>query len=415
MLPSAVTGPTGSTIASPFPAEEYDARLRRVREAMDEGGVAMLLVASPENVYYLLGLDHLGYFAFTLLILPREGQPMLVARAMERPTVELQSPQSLHLPYDDREDPADTVIGALRRLGPIEGRVGVERSTMYFPVDVWERVRGGLADLRWVDASELVAGVSMVKSPRELDHVRRAAAASDRALRTGLATADEGVTEREVAAAVYAELITAGTGAPGVPPLVRSTPNLKLEHVTWSDRSLGHGDSLFLELSASVNRYHAPLSRVAYVGEPPAGLHEVADHALAGWHAVRAALRPGATADDVYEAWQRAVDAALGHSRYRRHHCGYMTGIGFPPSWWGGSTPVALRAGNHLELREGMLFHAFSWILGQGPVDYAISDTMVVTAGGCEVLTSTIRQPTITGAHAHGLDRADGDGCASPS
>ncbi len=90
------------------------------------------------------------------------------------------------------------------------------------------------------------------------------------------------------------------------------------------------------------------------------------------------------------------MDAALGHSRYRRHHCGYATGIGFAPSWTGaGSPPVGLRPGQDLVLREGMVFHVFSWILGQGPVDYGVSDTALVTADGCELLTTTAREPII--------------------
>jgi Xaa-Pro dipeptidase len=376
-----------------FPGEEYDVRLEALREAMEERRLTALLLASPEDIYYLLGVNHLGYFAVTLLVLPIDGPPLLVARAMEAPTVKVQAPQSVHAAYEDGEHPADAAIAALRRAGAASGRVGVDRSTMYLPLEVWERIRTGLPEAHWTDASELLTLRRMVKSPREIAHVRRAAAISDRALQAGLDAAGPGITEREVAASIYGELIRAGSEYPGVPPLVRSTPTLQLEHVTWSDRPLEPGDALFLELSASVARYHAPLSRIAHVGEAPTGLHDVAGHALAALDAVRGALRPGARAGQVYDAWQRTVDARLGHSRYRRHHCGYITGIGFPPSWTGPGTPIGLRAGNDLNLREGMVFHVFSWILGQGPADYGVSDTALLTADGCELLTTTAREP----------------------
>ena len=376
-----------------FPAQEHDARVGAVREAMRARGLEALLVSSPEDVYYLLGLNHLGYFAVTLLVLPLEGAPVLVSRAMEHATVRLQAPQCVHVAYEDAQDPAGAAISALRGTGA--GRVGVDRSTMYLPVAVWEGIRDDGADVRWADASDLVASVRMVKSPREIAHVRRAAAISDRALQAGLAVAGEGVSEREVAAAIHAELVGAGSDTPGVPPMVRSTPTLQLEHVSWSDRRLARGDALFVELSASVARYHAPTSRIAHVGEAPAGLELVAGHALAALDALRGSLRPGARAGDVYDAWQAAIDAALGHSRYRRHHCGYIIGIGFPPSWTGSGTPVGLRPGQEFLVREGMVFHVFSWILGQGPADYGVSDTALVTADGCELLTTTERQPII--------------------
>jgi Xaa-Pro dipeptidase len=392
-----VTLPAG-TLAGPgvtFSAEEHDARLDAAREAMDERGLTALLLASPEDLYYLLGLNHLGYFAVTLLVLPLDGPPALVSRTMESPTVQVQSPRSVQVSYEDGEDPAGATIAALRQAGAGGGHVGLERSSMYLPLDVWERIRGGLPDVRWSDASDLVARSRMVKSPREIAYVRRAAKISDQALRAGLARAGEGVTEREVAAAIYAELIRAGSESPGVPPMVRSSPTLKLEHVTWSDRPLERGDALFVELSASVARYHAPMSRIVHVGEEPAGLGQMAAVSLTAFDAMRGALSPGARAGDVYEAWQGAVDAGLGHSRYRRHHCGYITGIGFAPSWTGSGTPMGLRPGIDLIVREGMVFHVFSWILGQGTADYGVSDTAVMTADGCELLTTTTREPII--------------------
>ena len=53
-----------------FTAAEFAERLHRTRREMAARGLAALLVVSPENVYYLAGLNHLGYFAFTLLVVP---------------------------------------------------------------------------------------------------------------------------------------------------------------------------------------------------------------------------------------------------------------------------------------------------------------------------------------------------------
>ena len=38
---------------------------------------------------------------------------------------------------------------------------------------------------------------------------------------------------------------------------------------------------------------------------------------------------------------------------YRRHHCGYLVGIGFPPSWTGGNKVTGLRHDSDLEIKEG--------------------------------------------------------------
>jgi Xaa-Pro dipeptidase len=178
--------------------------------------------------------------------------------------------------------------------------------------------------------------------------------------------------------------------------MIRGRDILLQEHVIGPrDRVLTAGDALFMELSGSVAHYHAPASRMVYVREVPAGTEQAAKIASDGLEAVRAALRPGAVAGEVYAAWQRVIDEGLGHSRYRRHHCGYLVGIGFAPSWVGGSTVVGLRDGADLVIREGMVFHVLSWILDQRPADYILSDTVLVTASGGELLTTTPREPTV--------------------
>ena len=42
-----------------------------------------------------------------------------------------------------------------------------------------------------------------------------------------------------------------------------------------------------------------------------------------------------------------------------------------------------------------MTFHAFSWLLGQEPADFVLSDTVLVTDAGGEALTSVSRRPIV--------------------
>ena len=105
--------------------------------------------------------------------------------------------------------------------------------------------------------------------------------------------------------------------------------------------------------------------------------------------AIVEAIKPNAAAGEVYAAWERvARDAGLGD--YHRHHCGYLVGIGFPPSWTGGSMVTSLAPKSPRKLQAGMVFHAHSWFTGTGRGDdfsYFISNTVMLTDTGCEVLT----------------------------
>lgn len=378
------------------PDEEYERRWANVRKAVADRGFDALLVVSPENVYYLTGLQHQGYFAFTSLVIPAQRDPLLVTRSMERRAVVEHGYNVEHLGFEDHETPVDGMVRALEAAGLSRSpRVGVEKQSMFFPPAVWDELRAGLPDVGWEDGSGIVDEIRAVKSAWELQRVRRAAAISDRAVRAGIEAAGVGVNEKEVAAAVYRSLVLGGSEYPGFAPLVRSTDHLGHEHETWHDRVLAAGDGVLIELSASVDRYHAPLTRLVHVGWGSPGLDTAAETAIAGLEASAAAIQPGVRTGDVYEAWQSTIDRGLGHERYRRHHCGYSVGIGFPPSWVGGSSVVGIRQGGELVVQEGMVFHLLSWLLGVGSADYAVSDTVVVTATGCEFLTSTRREPLI--------------------
>ena len=102
---------------NPFSAEELAGRLRRVRAGMEARGLDAAVIAAPENVFYLTGLDHWGYFAPHLLIVPRDGEPTLVTRAMERVTIERQVSAAAFAGHSDSETAADMAGAGARRAG----------------------------------------------------------------------------------------------------------------------------------------------------------------------------------------------------------------------------------------------------------------------------------------------------------
>ena len=129
------------------------------------------------------------------------------------------------------------------------------------------------------------------------------------------------------------------------------------------------------------------MGRLIYVGQAPDGAQESAKMAIEGMAALCDALKPGSRAGEVYAAWH-AVATAHGLQHYHRHHCGYLVSIGFPPSWTGGSRVTGLAPTSQLELKVGMTFHAHSWFTNTDCVDYFISNTVLLTEDGAEVLTS---------------------------
>jgi len=350
------------------------------------------LISAPENIYYLIGLDHQGFFAYHLLIVPRQGELVLITRAMERVTVENQVRLARFVGYADGADPVAITCSTLEQMKLAAARLGLEKDSLFLPPRIAEDIVAWLPAAHWSDVSNIVDEIRWIKTDRELVYMQQAATVSDAMMQAAIDTARAGVSEQQVAAEVHRAMILAGGEYPGFGPFIRSTPRLGEEHTTWNNRVLQHGDALFIELAGCVRRYHAPMGRLIFIGQAPQGTQEIEALCLAAFNSTVEAIKPGVQARDVYAAWQRCVDEA-GLAHYRRHHCGYLVGIGFPPSWVGGSMVVGLRHDSDLKLEVGMTFHLLSWLMGTGrPGNYFISNTVALTQNGCRVLTIAPQQ-----------------------
>ncbi|MES1945649.1 Xaa-Pro aminopeptidase [Salinisphaera sp. PC39] len=411
----------------PFSDAEFRERRDRVRAALSERGLDAILITSPENIYYLVGLDHMGYFAYQMLVLPAKGEPVLITRAMEHAVVRDQVPGIHHVGYPDGSAADRAPAGGpppakgaetlepwpapgraavdeappsvrctcdvVSELGLAEGVLGMEKSGSFFPAALAEGIQAGLPGAVFHEASGLVDGFRIRQSPAELACTREAARVSDAMMLTAIASAGLGVHKRDVMGATYNEMCRRGGTYPGFVPLVRATTTLDHEHGTWQDYVLGDGDLLFLEMAGCVRRYHAPMGRLVFLGDAPDEAVRANDICREAAHAAADTIRPEVQAGDVYAAWQGVLDR---HGvDYRRHHCGYSVGIGYPPSWSGSGVPVGLRAGSEMRLEAGMVFHLMSWLLRSPLGDAFLSDTVVVTEDGCEFLTTVPADLTV--------------------
>ncbi len=372
---------------SVFPEQELEQRLRNVRSLMAEQDLDGLVITVPENIYYLTALDHWGFFACHLLIVPREGDMILVSRAMERITVENQVRNARFFGHADSEDPVDYVVRALGELNILDGRLGMEKRSLFMTPRIAEKLQMDASRAHWRDASGLVDGLRLVKSPLEIEYTRRAAVAADAGTLAAIDAIRDGASDYEIAAECHRAMILAGSEYPGFGPFIRPTTRLGEEHTTWRGEVFTNGDAVFLELAAAYRKYQAPMGRLVYVGRAPEGAERSAELAIDGMKAICNAIRPGAKAGAVYAAW-REVARSAGLDGYERHHCGYLVGIGFPPSWTGGSMVTSLAPDSELELKVGMTFHAHSWFTDTDCVDYFISNTVLLGEDGAEVLTS---------------------------
>ncbi|MHC4066565.1 MAG: M24 family metallopeptidase [Planctomycetota bacterium] len=296
--------------------------------------------------------------------------------------------------HKDHEELADYVGKAIRDLGLEQARLGLEKRSLFLTARHAEGILANTPRVDWQDGSGVIDDIRLIKSPLEQGYTRKAAAAADAGTMAAIAAIGDGASDYEVAAECQRAMTLAGSEYPGFGPFVRPTRRLGEEHTTWRGERFHDGDAVFLEIGAAYRKYQAPMGRLVYVGSAPKAAEEAAALSIQGMAAIVDALKPGVTADEVYAAWEQvARDGGL--PDYHRHHCGYLVGIGFPPSWTGGSMVTSLAPNSPRKLSAGMVFHAHSWFTDTGRGDefsYFISNTVMMTDSGGEVLTSRTPQ-----------------------
>jgi Xaa-Pro dipeptidase len=382
---------------SAFSRNEYLRRLDQTRMRMAAQGVDVLLVTSPENIYYLTGYEGWSFYSHQLAVVPPGNeQPLLLLRDMDVACAEFTSflaPDSvMGYPEDyvGRHDrhPCEFFAAAIEERGWGAERLGVEMDAYYFTARAREELQRGLPGARFVDATLLVNWVRLVKSPTEIEYMRQAAEIADSAMLAGVDAVAPGRRECDAAAAIYQAQVSGTPDFGGDYPVVLLMAvgeRTRAPHLTATDARFAPNTAIQIELGGCRRRYHAGLSRTIFLGRPPRALRRLADVTVAGMEAALAAVSPGVACQDVEAAWRRVIERA-GYEKESR--IGYSIGLGFQPVWVEGT--ASLQRGDTTTMEPGMCFHM---ILGmwKGEHNFEISETFVVTEDGRETLSDLPR------------------------
>ena len=367
-----------------FSESEYAARLAAVRAAMRKVGLDALLVTSPENIYYLSGYQSLGYLAFQALAVALTGSPALLIRELERANAESSSIFPGILCYRDQDDP---ILLAAKLLGSAKA-VGLERRSRCVTWTQMKALEAALPRAELGDSFGIVEERRLRKSQAELDCIRAAGRMADQGMHAALNAIRQSRTEAAVAAEAYRALIDAGSEWTGTPPFVSSGPRSSHAHATWTQRAMGRGEPVFLEVNAALRRYHAVVMRSACLVPVPDRYRSMFAAAKGGVEAAMGALRPGVPACDVDRGCRSAIEQA-GWGEQFRLRSGYSVGIVFEN--FGEGAIFSLHAGNRAPIEAGMVLHIVAYLAELQSAGCACSETVIVHPDGIELVGSLPR------------------------
>lgn len=362
-----------------------------LRKAMAAAELEALITFSPENIYYVTGHDSPGYYFYQACIITQRELPVNILRRIETTNTLWHSWSRRVVSYEDRQDPVEATLAALEQLGVASKRVGIESENFFITPGRYAALRAGIEKRggKPIDA-QLVEPLRLIKSKEELGHMRRGARIVEKAMSAAIEASGEGVNENVIAGAMWKALAEAGGEYAGLPPFITSGPRSSLCHATWGGRTVQRGDVLAYELPGVTKRYVSPLFRCGTAGPASDDVRRLADACITSLEAAIAAIRPGATSDEVHAASRGNFEKkGLGH--LHGHRTGYSVGINYPPDWGEGQI-MSLWAGDQRRLEPGMTFHLVPGVIMPREYLINISETVLVTDTGCEAITQFPRE-----------------------
>ena len=350
-------------------------QLRRAKAAEQVAALKLdaLLVTSLHNVRYLTGFT--GSSANVLLF--ADGDAVLFTD----PRYTVQSKQQVNCAIRIAKGPLTKWIAKevlrtrITRVGFEPENINVARMeglTKAFPAR---------AKLTAVEEG-LIAKLRMVKDAGEIALIRESVNINSKALELAVKRLKPGMTETALAAEIDYQSRKLGADGPSFDTIVAAGERAALPHARPGASKIGTG-MLLIDMGAFLNGYASDMTRMLHIGLASPKYKRAYRAVLEAQLASIAAVRPGATAASIDRAG-RQVLRGYGLDKEFVHSTGHGLGLEIHEGpRLGKSDKTKLEAGMAITIEPGVYLEGWGGI--------RIEDTVLVTGGGCEVLTPTTK------------------------
>lgn len=359
-------------------------RLRTLRATIRESNLDAIALIPGANYHYYTGIHAFVDLLTTILVIPAEGSswadhPIFLLPGFERNTTESLVPfKADYIPYERHlKGYAEGFKQLAARITVPEATLGVE-STAFRYLEI-AQMKNADPSIKLSSADDLLMGFRCIKSPDEIECIRKAAQLTEVALEAIAPQVVPGKTERELSARFQIELLKAGADGKGFDCLVVSGPRAALQHAAPSDRQIQQGDTVLFDVGGTYQGYTADITRTFVVGQASEKIRSIYGVVREANQAAFDAVRPGILASDV-DAAARSVIAEAGYGETFIHGTGHGLGLEV-------HEPPRIAAGSDVILQPGMVFTIEPGIYISGELGVRIEDDVVVTQDGVERLT----------------------------
>jgi len=342
-------------------------RIERLISAVEEAGIDAFIVARDPNIFYYAGTVSGG-----ILLVAPGSEALLLAPGLNLAIAQAQASGVEVRPFS-RNNLLGQIVERLKQAKP--GAVGFDELSL----NLYLKLRDGLQGAELKASSDVVWGMRRVKDPTEQRLMRRAGALADVGMEAVRESLGAGVREHEVAAEAAHAMMRNGAEGMAFEIIVASGPRSAYPHAGVTDRRIGDGDLVTVDLGAAYRGYMSDLTRTFIVGEPSEKQADIYRSVLRANESALPEIREGAKGNEV-DGIARAIIAEEGYGDYFIHGLGHGVGLEVhePPSL-GEESGDTLQVGNVVTDEPGVYIPGFGGV--------RIEDTVLVSGSGPERLT----------------------------
>lgn len=360
----------------------------KLQEAAVRNGLSAIVAISPENFGYVSQM-HIPTLQLirgrqAIAVIPAVGTPHLLACSIEKVVAEEECWIRDATFYTEKEEePMQLLAGILRGMGAEQGTIGIDGD--FLPMNGYRLLADALPDATLIDSNDVITDLRCVKSPEEIEILRRASRATHRAAIDAMARARPGNTERELCASLVSHLFLAGADTLIFIVLASGTRGREI-HPAPSDKVIAPGEIIRFDFGGRFGTMPSDLARTYSAGEPTTEQRQVYAALARVQAATIAQVRPGITAADLFESCRDAFRKE--GVTYRLPHIGHNMGHEF-------HEPPLLRPADRTVLRPGMTLNIEPVAFDGDGIVYHIEDLIEVTPSGHRLLSLGLAPPEL--------------------
>jgi Xaa-Pro aminopeptidase len=367
-------------------------KIMNAKMLMARKDMSGMVVTGAANHFYFTGFRKLANWAtFTrtvFVFIPRDKEPVLYVQEFDGPEAKSRSAVRDVRTFEEiMSAPVDGVVEIMKELGMDSGKVGWElgyEQRMDLALNDYLAIKEKLPNAQFVDASNLIWKLRMIKLPNEIECMRTVNRIASRALDRCFNEIHEGMSEKEIARKLVAIMAEEGAELPGFIIVHSGVGNYDRISARPTDRIIRKGDLVWIDAGANYNGYWTDFCRAGVVGGATAEqrrlqsiVHEITMKACQ-------VIAPGVPVEEVYNTCSKEL---IAHGLPWSFECGRAGhGIGLQLT-----EPPSITRSDATVLEPGMIITVEPGYVNELGC-FNVEENVLVTENGYEILSGGARE-----------------------